>query len=71
MDVSSAFASILRRLCFDNHDGDEGWLLALKQVGFEESDIKDLFSSASAMHNHYLGAEPPPSYPLCRSHVHF
>jgi len=43
LDVSAAFASLLRRIVFDFEEGDERWLNKLRSTGFSDTDVSDIY----------------------------
>jgi len=43
LDITSAFASLVRRIIFDIEAGDEHWLLQLRASGFSESEIHQIY----------------------------
>jgi len=55
LDVSSAFASLLRRIIFVDDTGDEAWLKQLKDNGYNHDDIKHIWDTINshAWHSNY------------------
>jgi len=49
LDVVSAFAMLLRKIVFQVEDGDEAWLASLKQAGFPESEIKNIYEHINSI----------------------
>lgn len=54
LDVSSAFASLLRRIIFDDQSGDEAWLKQLKDAGYSNDDISHIWNSICSTSWHDL-----------------
>lgn len=48
VDVKSAFATLLRRVLFNAEDGDEAWLAQLKDTGFTDAEISELYNGVGA-----------------------
>ena len=42
LDISSAFASLVRRIIFDVEAGDEHWLAQLRASGFSETEFSQI-----------------------------
>ena len=47
VDVVTAFASMLRSIIFDIDEGDEAWLRKLRDRGFSEDDINQIYSTVT------------------------
>ena len=43
LDIVAAFASLMRKIVFDTDEGDERWLVSLREAGFSEHEIKDIY----------------------------
>ena len=39
LDIVAAFASLMRKIVFDTDEGDERWLVSLREAGFSEHEI--------------------------------
>ena len=48
VDLATAFASLLRRLCVPADAGDEQWLAALAAAGFSQDEVKRIYDEASS-----------------------
>jgi len=45
LDIVAAFASLLRKIVFDVEGGDEQWLIMLRNSGFFDEEISDIYST--------------------------
>jgi len=52
LDVSSAFATLLRRIIFNTSDGDEAWLKQLHNSGFSCEDVSHIWNSVTNFNFH-------------------
>jgi hypothetical protein len=50
IDVASAFATMLRRIWFNTNQGDEQWIGSLRNNGFNEEEIKQIFDYVALVH---------------------
>ena len=48
VDLATAFASLLRRLCVPADAGDEQWLAALAAAGFSQDEVKCIYDDAAS-----------------------
>ena len=58
LDVVSAFASLLRRIVFDNEQGDEAWYKELKNNGYTDADISDIHAVISQVYKQFNEGTP-------------
>ena len=48
VDLATAFASLLRRLCVPTDAGDDQWLGALAAAGFSDNEVKHIYDEAAS-----------------------
>ena len=60
VDVSAAFASMLRKIIFNTEQGDELWLKQLLDSGFSHEDIQGIYSYVSLLHDGHDSPAPVP-----------
>ena len=51
IDVSNAFAGLIRQILFCTTEGDEVWLGKLKNIGFSEGEIRDIYNTVRGLVN--------------------
>ena len=68
VDVTTAFASLLRRILFDTEQGDEAWYRKLHDSGFTHNDIADIRDFMLEVFDDHLGVDPPPQLPYTYMH---
>ena len=61
VNVTTAFATLLRRILFDSSQGDERWYKQLADTGFSASDINSIIEVLSKVHVCYNDEEPLPA----------
>ncbi len=49
IDVTIAFAGMLRRILFDHNEGDEKWLKQLRNAGFDDSEIGIIYTAVNSV----------------------
>ena len=49
IDLSQAFASLVRRVCMADPTSDEGWLSALRASGYQDSEVKSIYDAVASI----------------------
>ena len=70
VDITCAFATLLRRILFDEEEGDESWLLKLHHSGFDGNAIADIVAYIRTLHGLHNDTAPPLFYLINLSRTH-